>query len=65
MAKHRSITLELTKEKEPILLTHCQDDFAIIRDFHQALRETIEKRGSTILYSAIIDLDTSRDCGCH
>jgi hypothetical protein len=41
------------------------DDFASLRDFHAALRETIEKRGSTILYSAIIDLDPAKDCGCH
>jgi len=65
MAKHRSITLELTKEKQPILFTHCEDDFGTLRGFHSALRDTIEKRGSTILYSSIIDLDTTKDCGCH
>jgi hypothetical protein len=64
MAKHRSIILELTKEKMPVLFTHCED-FLVLKDFHNAMRETIEKRGSTILYSAIIDLNTNGDCGCH
>jgi hypothetical protein len=66
MAAHRSIILSLSKDKVPVLTTHVEQDWAVARDFHHAMRETLEREGRAILYCALIDLNEQpADCGCN
>lgn len=60
---HQSIILELTTEKKPVLTVQIEENWAVARDFHHTMREVIERRGSTVLYCALLNMDVDPKCG--
>lgn len=54
---YRSIILELTKQKVPVLYDHTEQEWLVVRAYHDAMVENIRQREHTILYGAILPLD--------
>lgn len=60
---HRSIILELTKQKTAILTDHVEQDRLVALSFHDAMRDVVLQRGSTILYCALINMEGADNGG--
>lgn len=60
--KYRSIILELNRSGIPVLNTIVSDGWGVAQTVHDALRDTVLARGSSILYASLLE-ETSKDNG--
>lgn len=60
---HRIVILELTQDKNVWLCDHVEGDWLMATSFRGAMLDVIRKRGNTILYNSIFNLDEKKPGG--
>ena len=54
---HRIIILEQLPNKDVWLCNHVEEDWLMATSFRDAMHDVIRKRGNTVLYTSIFDLE--------